>query len=88
MDHVWKVQLQFCGVIPVSKLSVLNCYVLSTHFSDTSHTFDHQSIEWLHLTSALILPDVLVHYQNIFMETHYGTQLLVTYINTEYWVLK
>jgi len=82
MDHVWKVLLQFCEVIPVSKLPVLNCYVLSTHFSDTRHTVDHQSTELVHLTTVLILPDVLVHYQNIFREIHYTTQLLVTYINT------
>jgi len=82
MDLVWKARLQFCEVIPVSKLPVLNCYVLSTHFSNAIHTFNHQSTERLHLTTALILPDVLVRYQSIFRETHYSTQLLVTCIST------
>ena len=81
MDHVYKVRLQFCEVIPVSYQSI-NCYVLSVHFSDVIHSADHQSTERLLLTTALILPDVLVHYQSILRETHYSTQLLVMYIST------
>jgi hypothetical protein len=74
--------LQFCEVMPVSKLSVLNCYILSMHISDTIHTVNCQSTERLHITTALILPGVLFHYQSIFRETHYSIKLLVVYIST------
>jgi hypothetical protein len=82
MDHVWKVWLQLCEVMPFSNLPVLNFYILSMHFSNAIHTVYHQSAQRLHVTTALILPGVLIHYETIFRETHYSNKLLVTYINT------